>query len=491
MKAVVIGAGIGGLSAAAFLAKRGIHNTVLEKNSHIGGRVREWKDSGYRFDLGPSCYHMPHEYEAWFESFGVERRSFYEIERVNTPYKLFFKDDLLEVPTEKDKLIQLFDAVEPGAGSRLQGLLYEAARNYQYLMPHVIRKNTHGLINKIRLASLGLRYVGLRSLLQNYHHKIQQVATDHRLQKILASPLLLLSADVKALPSIYTTLTHLEVSHGLWQPMGGFSRVTDAMAKVVRSLGVRIVTNAEVQSFEWKNNKRISAVCTADRSFDTDIVVANADRHFVDQLLLHEKKRDFSAKRWKRMPISHGVLNICWGVRNALTNFAAHTFFLDASWNEHMSALQKKAWPSNPLFYVHCPSKIDSSAAPEGGNVLCVRVPIAAGMSDSRHERAAVIARVLTRLAPYVDSGTFPAAIESEHIMCLSDFERDYNAFKGNAYGMSMTLGQSAMFRLNNKAKHVKNLYYAGQYTIPGTGTTMSMISGELVAQRIATEWRM
>ena len=440
--------------------------------------------------MGPSWYLMPEEHDAWFTHFGFNRKDFYEIKRVDPSYKIFFHDDILEIPADKKAVIELCNTIEPGSGKRVQNLLYEAARNYALLMNTIIRKNTHTMRSKLHVLRTGLKHVGIRAMFQSYHSKIKHVVTDHRLQKILEYPAVFLGGVPSQLPSVYTMLNHVDITLGTWYPVGGFSCVTDAMAKVVRLLGGRIITNAEVHAFEWQNDKTIAGVSTNSKTYDADIIVANADRHFVDQLLLPQINRDFTSKKWNSFPISHGVCSIYLGIKNKLSNFATHTFFFDSSWQQHLADLRDKQLPAHPMFYTHCPAKVDPSAAPKDCNALFALIPIPAGVIDSKNARAAMIANVLERLTPYVDEGKLLECIEVERIMSIQDFESDYNAFQGNAFGMSMVLSQSSIFRLQNKAKRVRNLYYAGQYTTPGTGTTMAMISGELTSSRIVSDYK-
>lgn len=488
MKAVVIGAGIGGLSAAAFLAQRGVHTVVLEKNAFVGGRTRELSAEGsaglYRFDAGPLWALMPKEHDAWFENFGLHRRDFYDIARIHTPSKYFFHEGIIDIPADKEGAARAFDSVEPGAGGRLQELLYELARNHE-LFISLMRTSAHTL--KAKLAAMRAKAAFLGASAESFRARVKKVAADHRLQKILEFPALFFGTAPHKLPALYAALT--DFMTGFWQPVGGFARVAEAMASVAQNLGARIVLGAEVQSVSWKDNRTLSGVEASDAFYDADIIVANADRHFVDGLLIRENRRDFTARQWGGFPRSHSALCLCLGVKHPLPAFAPHTFFFDGAWDEHLAALAEKRWPHKPLFYVRKSSA--SEMCPEGHSALCAIAPVPSGGIDSKNERAALIAKMMERMDAFVENGPLSKYVEAETVVGPGDFERDFNAYKGSAFGMSLEFSQAGFRRMQNKAKKIANLYYAGQYTVPGTGATMAMISGELAAKRATDDFKL
>ncbi len=488
MKAIVIGAGLGGLSAAAYLAKSGIDVVILEKNSWVGGRVRQWRHKGLRFDMGPSWYLMPAEFDEWFSRLGFQRKDFFEITRIDPSYKIIFENENLEVPSDLPGIIDLFERREQGSGARLKFFLSDLAREYSYLMKTFIKRNSSRQRDKISQGIDIMRSYKLKQLFQSYHTRIKQVAYDKCLQKILEYPTTFLGGSPHTIPAPYAILNHVDFNLGVWYPTtGGFSALPEAMAKVCRKLGVKIHCNEEVQSLDVQGST-IHEVQTKAGTYQADVVVANADRHFVDQYLLPHRLREMSPRKWNSLPMAPAVLNIFLGVKDPLDSFAHHTFFFDSDWDDHIDAVySRKTWPDDPLFYVHCPAKTDASAASKGLQPVFALVPLAPGLIDSPIERNRVIESVLERMQQNC-STSLQEAIRFSKVESIHEYSVLFHAYKGNAFGLAMTLSQTAMFRLSNRSKKVKNLYFSGQYTVPGTGTTMASISGRLTAARILEE---
>ena len=217
--------------------------------------------------------------------------------------------------------------------------------------------------------------------------------------------------------------------------------------------------------------------------------MGNADYHHIEELLPAEL-RSYSAAYWQRRALSPSALNFYLGLDTIIDELAHHTFFFDGDWDAHFDAVYKSGAPiSNPLFYVHSPSVTDAATAPPGQSALFILVPIAPNSVDDEHMRERYFEACCTRIAQKIGRDIRPH-IRIQRSMATADFAQCYNAFQGNAFGLGHTLLQTGAFRPRNKSRTVDNLYYCGQYTIPGTGTTMSMISGEVVARRIVRETR-
>ncbi len=487
MKAVVIGAGMGGLSVAGYLAQAGFQVTILEKNEWVGGRVREWKHNGYRFDMGPSWYWMTDHHDQWFKDLGFKREDYYSQQRVDPSYKVVFKDCSITLPVDVRGIMHVFDSIEPGSGGRLKQFLYEMGRDYAYLMKHVIYYHPRSVLQWARAGLMVMRYFGIKGLVRNYHQRIARIVKDSRLRKILLFPVVFLGGNPKNIPAAYAIMNYIDMELGTWYPEGGFSRVPEAMAKVVKALGAKIECKAEVHAIECSSSKA-RFVHTKDRSYEADLVVCNADRYLVDQFLIPEHKREYSPKAWNRKAIAPGVFNLFLGVADELPELCHHTFYFDADWDRHFHSIYaRKRWPEEPLFYIHAAQKSDASAAPKGKTGLFCLVPIASGIRDTNAQRLKLLAHVLRRLEHNLDTN-IREKIEFERVVSLNEFEQDFNAYKGNAFGLSMTLKHTFIFRDFNRSRTIPNMYFSGQYTSPGTGTTMSMISGKVVAGRIIDE---
>lgn len=493
---VVIGAGFGGISAAAYLANAGYKVTVYEKNSWVGGRARVLDRDGYRFDMGPSWYWMPSEHDQWFTDMGVRREDYYAIHRVDPSYKVYYGDsvpgeerNVLTVPADFEKAKALFEAYEPGAGAKLEAFIEQAKRKYDFAMSGFIYRNFSSPLDMVN--GTLVKNAHRLNLFSSYRSLIRRSFSHPYLQKILEFPVVFLGSSAQSTPAVYTLMNYIDFGLGTWYPEGGFGAVVRAMQDVAESKGARFVFNTEVTRIHSEDG-RATRVTVGSGSEQVDVtvdaVVANADYPFVENQLLAESDRSMPPKKWKKRTYAPAVLNFYLGFNRKLPTLEHHTFFFDTDWEDHFDAVYgNRRWPEDPLFYLHIPSKTDPACAPEGHEAMFVLVPCAIGLEDTDELRERYFNIVMDRIERLSGEKLRDAMVFRE-TMSIREFKADYNAHEGTAFGLGQTLFQTAWFRPMNRSRKLSNLYFAGHYTVPGTGTTMSMISGKLAAMRVGSE---
>jgi phytoene desaturase len=496
-RVVVIGAGFGGISAAAYLAQAGYEVTVYEKNSWVGGRARVLKRDGFQMDMGPSWYWMPEEHDRWFTDMGVRREDYYAIHRVDPSYKVYYGQSLegegrneVTVPADFEEAKKVFESYEPGAGKKLEKFVEQARKKYEFAMSGFIYRNFTSLLDMVN-GTLVKNLLRL-NLFTSYRRLIRRYFKHPYLQKILEFPVVFLGSYAAKTPAVYTLMNYIDFGLGTWYPEGGFGRVVRAMQEVAESKGVKFVFDAEVTDIRGADGQAKSvSVWTGDTEDEipADIIVANADYVHVENKLLQQQDRSMPLEKWKNRTFAPAVLNYYVGFNRKLPEFEHHTFFFDTDWNDHFDAVYgNRRWPKDPLFYLHIPSKTDPNCAPEGQEAMFILVPSAIGLDDDDELRERYFNRVIQRMEELTGEN-YRDAIVFRETMSIREFKRDYNAHEGTAFGLGQTLFQTAYFRPMNRSKKLSNLYYSGHYTVPGTGTTMSMISGKIAAMRIAEEW--
>ena len=493
---VVVGAGFGGISAAAYLAQAGYDVTVYEKNSWVGGRARVLDRDGFRFDMGPSWYWMPDEHDRWFTDMGVRREDYYAIRRVDPSYKVYFGDSLpgewrneVTVPADFEAAKALFESYEPGAGAKLEAFVEQAKRKYEFAMSGFIYRNFYSPFDMMNGAFI--RNLHRLNLFTSYRGLIERYFDHPYLRKILEFPVVFLGSFARRTPAVYTLMNYIDFGLGTWYPEGGFGKVVESMQKVAESKGARFVFNTEVTGIRSSNGEATSVFLRNECDEDeivADAVVANADYPYVENELLQPADRSLPIEKWKNRTFAPAVLNYYVGFNRKLPFFAHHTFFFDTDWNDHFDAVYgDRRWPADPLFYLHIPSMTDPGCAPDGHEAMFILVPCALGLDDPDDLREHYYDLVMKRMERLTGEKLRDSVVFRE-TMSIREFSSDYNAYEGTAFGLGQTLFQTAYFRPMNKSKKLSNLYYAGHYTVPGTGTTMSMISGKLAAMRISTE---
>lgn len=479
--AIVIGAGFAGLSAACHLAQAGIAVTVLEQHDTPGGRARSFSAEGFTFDMGPSWYWMPDVLEQFFSAFGKCPADYYELIRLDPSYQVIWADGPVEIPAGMAELRQFFEREEPGAAHQLDRFLKEAAQKYESAMKTLVY--LPGL-SPLELARPDVVRAGLRlSLLQSVRSHVAGFFKSPKLRQLAEFPILFLGALPQNTPALYTLMNYADMALGTWYPMGGMAMIAQGISSLGATLGVQFSYGATVTALACAG-KKVTAVHTAHGHLQSDVVVAAADYHHVETQLLPQGYRNYNARYWATRKMAPSSLLYYVGVSKKLEGLCHHNLFFDADFEQHAAALYTApAWPADPLLYVCCPSRTDASVAPPGCENLFILIPTAPGMNHTEtdeltdHYFDLALARIEQRFRLSIRSH-----IVYRHSYGGRNFVQDYNAFQGNAYGLANTLRQTAFMKPSLRNRHARNLFYAGQLTVPGPGVPPAIISGGLAA---------
>lgn len=481
---IVIGAGFAGLAAATSLAHKGYEVTILEKNSIPGGRARLFKEQGFSFDMGPSWYWMPDVFDNYFARFGKKTSDYYNLLRLDPSYAVIFgPDDTVNVPADITKLTQLFDSIEPGSGAKLTEFLRQAAYKYDVGINKFVWKPSRSITE---FFSLKLLYDVTRlDVFQSFASHARKFFSHPKLLQLIEFPVLFLGAMPNNTPAMYSLMNYADMMLGTWYPMGGMHEIVKAMVNLAQEKGVKLLLNQTVQKIEITQGNA-QRVITDQGIFDADVVVAGADYNHVETKLLDSEQRNYTDTYWNTRVMAPSSLLFYLGVDKRVPNLLHHNLFFDEDINLHAQEIyEKPQWPTRPLFYVSAPSKTDASVAPEGCENLFILIPVAPDLTDDEATRERYFDLVMQRLEKYTGF-----AIRDHLIYKRSyahrDFKADYNAFRGNAYGLANTLFQTAFLKPSLKNKKVNNLFYTGQLTVPGPGVPPSLISGLVVADEVA-----
>ena len=485
MKKALVGSGFSGLSSAAFLSKNGFEVTLVEKNKTVGGRARIFHEKGYSFDMGPSWYWMPEIFENFFNEFNLKIEDLYDLKQLDPGFKIVFKDQEINLPSSWNEICHLFDKYEENGADKLNKFMEDAQQKYSIGLDFLY--NSPGLSIKELLNPQILKNINKLQLLTSYRNHIKKYFSNEYLINILEFPVLFLGTSAKHTPALYSLMAYSGIKQGTFYPIGGFNAVIKSMEKLCIDLGVNIVTGSEVKKINIKNKKVVS-VSTQNNEIETDYLIASADYAHVENQLLEKKYRNYSTEYWNKKNFSPSSLLFYLGVSKKLNKLDHHTLFFDEDIEQHSNDIyEKPIWPKKPLFYACCPAKTDPKVAPKDKENLFILVPIAAGLNDTEEIREEYFKIVMKRLEKFCGE-KITEHIEYKKSYCVNDFITDYNAFKGNAYGLANTLMQTANLKPKIINKQLENMYYTGQLTVPGPGVPPSIISGQLVAEQIITK---
>ena len=487
--AIVIGAGFSGLSAATHLADAGIDVTVVEKHGMAGGRARTFEEEGFLFDMGPSWYWMPDVFERYFHRFGYRVEDLYTLERLDPSYRVIWPGgEATDVPAGVDALADFFEAREPGAGSALRRFLDEARYTYETATADYLERPSLSVFEFFD-PKLVFELSRLR-MLTSMQRYAERFFKDPRLVRLASWPVLFLGASAKETSAMYSLMSYADMALGTWYPQGGMHQIIRAMVRVGEERGVRLRLDTPVREILVAGGTAVG-VRTPEGTLRADVVVAAADYHHVETQLLAPEHRQWSEDRWQRATMSPSSLLAYLGVEGSVGDLPHHTLFFDADLDRHMDEVYgRPRWPEAPLFYVCAPSQTDPTVAPEGCHSLFVLVPLAPGLPDSDEERERCWGKVLRRLEATPGLENLGDRLRVRRLYAMRDFENDYGAHRGNAYGMANTLAQTGPFKPPLRSRKVEGLYYAGQLTVPGPGMPPSLISGALSARVVLDDSR-
>lgn len=482
-KVVVIGSGFAGLSAACFMAKAGLDVTVLEKNDIPGGRARKMEAAGFHFDMGPSWYWMPDVFDRFFASFGKTTQDYYQLQRLSPSYSVYGQNGPLHIPAEYADLKALFEQIEPGSGSRLDEYLASAGHKYHIGMQQLAYKPGRSL-TEFANADL-LKSIFSMDLFTSMTKHIARYFKHPVLQQLLAFPVLFLGALPENIPALYSFMNYADIKLGTWYPQGGMYGIVEGMYTLAKELGVKFQFGEAVTSIESYDGKAV-AVHTKSDSYKVHTVVGAADYRFIETQLLPVSLRSYDDAYWNSRVMAPSCLLYYVGLNKRLPALQHHSLFFDVPFDVHGSEIYTQpAWPSDPLFYVSCTSRTDDTVAPEGHENLFILIPVATGLEgDSAALRDRYFDLVIQRLEKHLQTPVADAVVYKKSY-AGTDFMQDYNAFKGNAYGLANTLKQTALLKPAMHSRKVSNLFYTGQLTVPGPGVPPSIISGEIVAAEV------
>ena len=491
-KVIIIGAGIGGLATANFLAKAGYEVHVYEKNSQSGGRAGSFKAKGFTFDTGPSWYLMPEVFSHHFSLFGKSVDEELDLQRLNPAYKVFYENDSpITITSDSDKDAATFEAIEYGAGAQLKKYVDKGDDIYRLSLKHFLYTNFSSVRDLTKTDILRRGRLMTKLALMPIDKYVAKFVTDRRLRQILEYPMVFLGSSPFSAPAIYSLMSALDFREGVFYPQGGLYKIIERLVALGNELGVNYHYDAAVRRIVVDDKRATGIILESGEHIAADIVISNADLHFTETKLLDEHSRSYPATYWNKKEAGPSALLMYLGVKGSLPQLEHHNLIFVNDWKDNFNSIFKaKTAPSPASIYVCKPSATDTSVAPKGHENVFVLVPLPAGLSTTRKNLEAMAESYLAQIEKNMGIEDLRKRIVFKRYFGPHDFANTYNAWQGTALGPSHVLRQSALFRTPNKSRKVKNLYYVGGFTAPGIGLPMCLISAELIYKRLAGDKR-
>lgn len=484
---VVIGSGLGGISAALSLALEGYKVRIFEKNDKIGGKLNVMTERGYTFDLGPSILTLPHIFARTFEQAGRKMSDYVTIVPVRPHWRNFFEDGkVIDLHPELDKMdAECAKAGEPP--ENLRRFLDYSSRLYDLVNRGYFER---GLDTSAEFKEFyGLAAFPQFDLFRSMHDSVSRHFWTGYFRDIFDFFIKYVGSSALRAPAFMNCLPTIQFRYDLWYVMGGMYGLALGLEKLMREIGVEINLSAETREIMLSpDRKQAKGIRLADGTvIAADHVVSNMEVIPTLKKLLNEPAHALKKMEKKLEPACSGLV-IDIGLDCKYEELAHHNFFFAGSQEKHFrDVFQKKVLPHDPTLYVVAASRTDPSVAPAGCDCLKIlpHIPyIDPERPVSDEEYAALKDRVLKKMERMACPG-LRDHIVFEHFWTPRDIERNYYSNRGSIYGVVSDRFKNLAFKAPKQLDRYRNLFFTGGSVNPGGGMPMVFLCGQQVAHKV------
>ena len=480
-RAIVIGAGLGGLAAALRLAVRGWDVAVYEQGTTVGGKMNRWTCNGFQFDTGPSLITMPWVFSGLFESIGAHMDDHVQLRRVDPLARYVFDDNVrFQVSAGLPEWLETLRTLDPRDKQGFLRLMGLGARIYRLSIHTFFRRSP--LEPPDRAAISALRHLPLRHAWGRYDRTIRSLFKDPHLRRMYERFPTYVGSSPYRIPATLTIIPFLEHAFGGWYVTGGLYQIVASLVRLAETQGIRLHTGRRVRRIVSRKH-RIRGVELTDGTFHAcDVAIMNGDASMARVLLgesgampLPERERSLS-----------GFVMLV-GIHRRLPDMAHHTVYFSSDYNaEFRDLFDRRRFPEDPTVYVSMPSKRDRTVCPPDGETLFIMANAPA--NDNNGWEPGDITAAKDRIFARLQKGGFP---DIEKDMAVSSIwtprrmSEAYDMPGGAIYGTHAHGWRRAFLRPANKDNRYKGLYYVGGSTHPGGGTPTVLLSARITSELI------
>jgi len=484
--AVIIGAGIGGIATAVYLAKNGYEVCVHEKNLSYGGRCGQLIRDGYRFDLGATMLLMPGVYRQVFGELGISLEEGKDIVPLKDLYTIWFDNgEKIDFTSDETRMKEQLEKIEPGSFEKSKKYVTAGYKIFRLGMDKLVGRNFYNIFQFANFKNIGL-LIRLKTYISNWNYARKFFHHPHLMMAYTFQNIYVGQSPFNS-PALFSMVPAAELTEGSFFPHGGMYSIVEKLFNAAKSHDVKFYFNSSVTkiNIEGKNAKGI--MLEDGSEIKADIIVANADLPFVYRNLLPDRRK---SARIDRMNYSCSAICFHWGLDKTYPELKHHNVFLSDNFREGLDRIFiDKTLGDQPSFYLHAPVRSDPSAAPEGHDTLSIVV--GAAHIDKTKDQDWNLLKQKTRAAVIERLRKLGLTDIEEHIkfeICYTpeSWETVCNITRGSVFGsLGHNMMQMGYFRPHNRHDKYHNLYFVGGSTHPGNGIPNILMSSKLVAERI------
>lgn len=490
MKCAVIGAGLGGLSAAIRLAVSGHTVDVYEKNNNPGGKANSFVSAGFRFDTGPSLLTMPFVLEELFEFAGKKLKDYVDLKKLDILCKYFYPDGtVINAYSELEKFSKEIENNTNDSSGNVKKYLEYSAKIYEltadlFLFKSFTERST--FLNRKALNTL--LNINKIDPFRTMHKANSSFFKDQKTIQLFDRYATYNGSNPYLAPATLNIIQHVEYNLGGYIPVKGIYSIVEAVYRLAEETGVSFIFNSEVNSINYSNNivKGISFIKDGNKdSAEYDIIVSNSDTGYTYGTLLNDNS-SAGAKKYSRQEPSSSALVFYWGVEGIFDDLEIHNILFSEDYKKEFDQLfNDKKCPEDPTIYIYISSKINSTDAPEGKSscYVMINAPYDAGQ-DWEKETVTSKERILLKIEKVLGI-ELKNRILTEDILTPPKIEEMTVSKRGSLYGISSNNKMAAFLRQQNRSRKYKGLYFTGGSAHPGGGIPLVILSGKITADLI------
>jgi phytoene desaturase len=487
-KAIVVGAGFGGIASALRLRSLGYQVTLIDRMPRLGGRAQVFQKDGFTYDAGPTVITAPFLFEELFSLFEENLYDNIDLVPIDPWYRIMFSDGKsFDYGGTIEDTLKEIDRFEPRDKNGYRGLLEMSQKIFDVGFTQLSDKPFHKFSDMLAQVPQLLKLKSHRSVYEMVSHYIR----DPYLRKIFSVHPLLVGGSPIATTSIYTLIHYLERKWGIHYCMGGMGAMVDALGALMVRKGIRIMLNTTVDHISLSDEKLNGVILDKGHYEPADVVVMNADPPYVYTHMIPKKfVGRWTARRIKHMTYSMGLFVLYFGTNRIYSKAAHHTIWMGPRFKGLLNDIfHRKTLASDYSLYIHRPTATDDSMAPDGCDSFYVLSPVPnlQGKTDWNVAGSAYRDEIIKTLEQHMLPNLRSHMVHSFYMTPL-DFKDNYLSFWGSGFSIAPIFQQSAWFRFHNKDPHIKGLYFTGAGTHPGAGVPGVLCSAKVLHNILKTE---
>ena len=481
MKAIVIGAGFGGIAAALRLRAKGYTVTLIDRCAALGGRAQVYEREGFRHDAGPTVITAPFLFEELFALFGERFADHVKLVPLTPWYRFQFADgDTFDYGGTLEATLAEIERIEPRDRAGYLALLEHSRRIYDIGFTQLSAQPFHRLGTMLRQVP---HLLGLR----NYETVWQMVSrhlVSDKLRRAFSIQPLLVGGNPFDTTSIYGLIHFLERAHGVHFAMGGTGAVTQALGGLMERQGIALRLSTTVERVRIEQGVARGVVLADGTNVAADIVVSDADAaHLYRDLVPRAEQALATRVKLSQAHYSMGLFVMYFGTTRTYPDVAHHTIWMGERYRELLNDIFHRLKLSEDFsLYVHRPTATDPSFAPAGQDSFYVLCPVPNLQADI--DWAIEGPRLRDRIVDALERTMLPglkATITADFYKTPEDFRDEYRSVHGAGFSVAPIFRQSAWFRFHNQSESVRNLYLVGAGTHPGAGVPGVLCSAKVI----------